>query len=145
MKSRFLLLTFMMLCVVSIAGCGTLDRLGNKNQAEQLSRSVTYYGSALRWARYREAVSYHVTQDAEFAEVDVEDLENFGVTSVEVLSKTIIPGAEEGGVTEAAIEIEISYFHKEQGTIRKVRLNQTWWYNAEIRRWSIETEFPKFK
>lgn len=142
MKPRFLLSMVMMLCVMSVAGC---DRLSKANQAEKLSQSVTHYGAALRWARHREAISYHVTRDAKFAEVNIEDLENFGVTSVEVLSKTITPSAEEGGVTEAAIVAEMSYFHKEQGTVRKLKLNQIWWYNAEIKRWLIETEFPEFK
>ncbi|MFT5425338.1 MAG: hypothetical protein ACI9ZT_000262 [Gammaproteobacteria bacterium] len=142
MKSGLLLSMLMTLCVMSMTGCETLS---NKNQAEKLSRSVTHYGAALRWARHREAISYHVTRDAKFAEVNIEDLENFGVTSVEVLSKTIVPSAEKGGVTEAAIVVEISYFHKEQGTVRKLKLNQIWWYNADIKRWLIETEFPEFK
>ena len=142
MKSGLLLSMVMTLCVMSITGCETLI---NKDQAEKLSRSVTHYSDALRWARYREAISYHVTRDAKFAEVSIEHLENFGVTSLEVLSKTIIPGAEKGGITEAVVVAEISYFHKEQGTVRKLKLNQIWWYNAKIKHWLIETEFPEFK
>lgn len=142
MKPGLLLSMVITLCVMSITGCETLS---NKNQAEKLSRSVTHYGAALRWARHREAISYHVTRDEKFAEVDIDQLENFGVTSFEVLSKTIIPSAEKGGVTEAVIDAEMSYFHKEQGTVRKLKLSQIWWYNAEIKRWLIETEFPEFK
>ena len=142
MKSGFFLSIVLTMCVLSIAGCKTLDL---KNQAEKLERSVTQYGAALRWARYREAISLHVTRDGKFAKVNLEHLENFGVTSFDIISKTIIPSSEEAGVNEAVIVAEMSYFHKEQGTVRKLKLNQIWWYNAEIKHWLIESDFPEFK
>ncbi|MFB3101040.1 MAG: hypothetical protein ACE1ZM_06310, partial [Gammaproteobacteria bacterium] len=100
---------------------------------------------ALRWARYREAISFHVTQEGKAAEVNVDYLDNFGVTSFEIISKVVVPSSEKGGINEAIIVAEISYFHKEQGTVRKLKLNQLWWYNPEIKRWLIETGFPEFK
>jgi hypothetical protein len=142
MESKILLSIFMAMSLMSIAGCKTLDI---KNQADKLDRSVTEYGAALRWARYREAINYHIARDGKTAGVSLDRLENFGVTSFEVISQTIIPSSEENGVNEAAIVAEMSYFHKEQGTVRKLKLNQIWWYNAEIKHWLIETEFPEFK
>ena len=91
MKSGFLLSIFVAVSVMSMAGCETLDM---KNQADKLERSVTQYGAALRWARHREAISFHVTRDEKFAEVNLDHLENFGVTSFEIISKTIIPRSE---------------------------------------------------
>ncbi|MCH8163171.1 MAG: hypothetical protein IIA99_03650 [Proteobacteria bacterium] len=77
--------------------------------------------------------------------MNLEYLENFSVTSFKIISKTIIPSSEKDGINEAVVVAEMSYFHKEQGTIRKSNLNQLWWYNAEIKRWLVETEFPEFK
>jgi hypothetical protein len=145
MKSGFLVSTILVITVVLMAGCGAMGALDARSQVEKLERSLTQYGAALRWARYREAISFHVTREEKFAEVDIENLENFGVTSFDVLSKVIVPSSEKGGVNEAAIVAEISYFHKEQGTVRKLKLNQIWWYNTKIKRWLIETDFPEFK
>lgn len=142
MKSGLLLSIFMTLCVISISGCETLDA---KNQLDRLERSLTQYGAALRWDRRREAISFHITRDGKTAAVDLEHLEKFGVTSFNIVSKALVPSSEKGGIDEAAIVAEMSYFHKEQGTIRKLKLNQIWWYNKEIKRWLVETDFPEFK
>ncbi len=142
MKTGILVSIVVVMCVMSVSGCGALEA---KNQADKFERSLTQYGAALRWGRLREAISFHVTQDGKVAAVNLEHLENFGVTSFDILSKVIIPNSEKNGVDEAAIVAEMSYFHKEQGTIRKSKLNQIWWYNAEIKRWLVETEFPEFK
>lgn len=139
---RFLASIVVVICVISISGCGSLQA---KNQSDKLERSLTQYGAALRWARHREAVSFHVTQEGKVAEVNLDHLENFGVTSFEIISKVIVPSSEKGGINEAIIVAEISYFHKEQGTVRKLKLNQLWWYNPEIKRWLVETGFPEFK
>lgn len=141
-KSLVLTVTVMCLCVMSISGCG---RIESRGQADKLERSVTEYFSALRWGLYREAVSFHVTRDEKFAEVDIDRLESIEVARVDIISKQIIPSSEEGGINEAIIEAELSYFLKDQGTLREVNLSQIWWYNAEIKHWLIETDFPEFK
>lgn len=142
MKSGLLLSIFMTLCVISISGCETLDA---KNQLDRLERSLTQYGAALRWERHREAISFHIVRDGKTAEVDLGHLEKFSVTSFDIVSKVVVPSSEKDGVNEAVIVAEMSYFHKEQGTIRKLKLNQIWWYNKEIKRWLVETDFPEFK
>ncbi|MCK5431762.1 MAG: hypothetical protein KAJ03_03410 [Gammaproteobacteria bacterium] len=142
MKSGLVLSIFMILCVISISGCGTLDA---KNQADKLERSLIHYASALRWGRHREAISFHIARDGKTAEVYLDHIEQFSVTSFEYISKKIIPSSEKEGITEAVIVAEMSYFHKEQGTIRKLQLNQIWWYNKDIKRWLVETDFPEFK
>lgn len=142
MKPGILVSIAVAICVMSISGCGTLSA---RNQADKLERSVTYYASALRWGRLQEAINYHMTQDGKSAEVNLEYLEQFSVTSLDVISKTIIPSAEKDGVTEADINFEMNYYHKEQGTVRKLKLNQVWWYSKKHNTWLIESDFPEFK
>ena len=145
MKSRFLQLIVVGMCLISISGCGAMGALDSRNLADKLERSLIHYASALRWGRHREAISFHVTRDGKTAEVYLDHIEQFSVTSFENISKKIIPSSEKDGITEAVIVAEMSYFHKEQGTIRKLQLNQIWWYNREISTWLIETDFPEFK
>jgi len=132
----------MCLCVLSTSGCG---RIVARGQADKLDRTVTEYASSLRWSFYREAISFHVSRDGKFAEVDIDQLESIAVTDFDIISKTIIPSSEEGGVNEAIIEAEVSYYHKSQGTLREMSLSQIWWYNEELKAWMIESDFPEFK
>jgi len=132
----------MCLCVMSISGCGRIEARG---QADKLERTVKEYASSLRWSYYREAVSYHVTRDGKFAEVDLEEIEKIEVTDFNIISQTIIPSSEEGGINEAIIVVEISYYHEDQGTLRVMDLEQIWWYNKEFKAWMIESDFPEFK
>lgn len=145
MKSRFLQLIVVTMCLISISGCGAMGALDSRNLADKLERSLTHYASALRWGRHREAVSFHVTRDGKTAEVYLDHIEQFSVTSFEFISKEIIPSSVKEGITEAIIIGEMKYFHKEQGTIRELDLTQIWWYNREINTWLIETDFPEFK
>lgn len=148
MKKRFLekplvlIITVMCLSVMSISGCG---RIESRGQADKLERSVTEYFSALRWGLYREAVSFHVTRNEKFAEIDIDQLERIEVVRVDIISKQIIPSSEEGGINEAIIEAELSYYLKDQGTLREINLSQIWWYNPKIKHWLIESDFPEFK
>jgi len=141
-KSLVLIVTAMCLSVMSISGCGRIEARG---QADKLDRTVTDYVSSLRWSYYREAVSYHVTRDGKYPEVDIEEIEKIEVTNFNILSQTIIPSLEEGGINEAIIEAEISYYHKDQGTLREMDIKQIWWYNEKFKAWMIESDFPDFK
>ncbi len=141
-KSLVLIVTAMCLCVMSISGCGRIEARG---QADKLDRTVSEYASSLRWSFYREAISYHVTRDGKFSEVDLEEVEKIEVTDFNILSQTIIPSSEEGGINEAIIKAEISYYHKDRGTLREIELEQIWWYNEKFKAWMIESDFPDFK
>jgi len=141
-KSLVLIVTAMCLCVMSISGCGRIEARG---QADKLDRTVTEYASSLRWSFYREAISYHVSRDGKLPEVDIDEIEKIEVTDFNILSKTIIPSSEEGGIDEAIIEAEVSYYHKDRGTLREIELKQIWWYNEKFKAWMIESDFPDFK
>ena len=141
-KSVALIVAVMCLCVLSTSGCGRIEARG---QADKLDRTVADYVSSLRWSYYREAVSYHVTRDGKFPEVNIEEIEKIEVTHINILSQTIIPSSVEGGINEAIIEAEISYYHKDQGTLREMDMEQIWWYNEKFKAWMIESDFPDFK
>ena len=142
MKSGSLVSIVMVTCLVLVSGCAVVKARG---QADKLDRTVKEYASSLRWSFYREAISFHVSRDGKFAEVDIDQLESIEVTDFNIISKTIIPSSEEGGVNEAIIEAEVSYYHKSQGTLREMSLSQIWWYNEEFKAWMIESDFPEFK
>ena len=62
------------------------------------------------------------------------------MTGIKVIQKVLSPDS-----TEAIVKTEISYFFKDQGTIRKLKLEQRWWVKEETNQWFIDGEFPVFK
>ena len=72
--------------------------------------------------------------------IDLAKIKQFNVTGINVLEKTIDPEA-----TEAIILTEISYYHKEYGTVKTIRQEQHWWRIPDESTWLIESEFPKFE
>lgn len=111
-----------------------------KNQVDKLNTALTQYGVALRWGHYNQAISYHMNRDGEQLLADRNNLEHYNVTAF----SPIDPVVNEDG-TEATIPVEIDYYDKEYGTLRKIKEIQYWWYSKESKRWLIESDFPAFK
>ena len=145
MKSESLVSIILVTSMLLVTGCGITEAVNARSQADKLDRSVTEYYQALRWGLYREAVSFHITRNEKFSEVDIDELERVEVAKVDIISKQIIPSSEEGGINEAVIEAELSYFLVDQGTLREMNMSQIWWYNPKFKHWLIESDFPEFK
>ena len=106
---------------------------------EALDASVTNYIVALRWGMYKEAYSYHYSPEGKQPPAKLDGLEEISVTGIEISEKLI-----NREHTEANVEIAITYFLKTQGTIKKIKLNQDWWFNKEHKQWFVDHPFPKF-
>lgn len=142
MRLHYFFLAVLSLCLTTVPGCKKTEI---KKQVSQFELAIDYYGAALRWGRHREAAALHVTKNQETQTINIEALKKIRVTRFKVLDKQIIPAADEHSTSEGSVIAEIEYFHEERGVIRKIMLNQEWWYNREIKRWLIDTEFPQFK
>lgn len=142
MKTNIKIFVLLIITIITVVGCKKLEL---KNQASKLDSSVIQYGASLRWERHQEMLSFHLTRDGKNPVVNIEDLENFGVTSFQIFSKQMIVPAAPDDAYAALVVAEVKYFDKSRGNLRKITLNQKWWYNKEIKRWLIETDPPEFK
>ncbi|MCG8379730.1 MAG: hypothetical protein MI865_09685 [Proteobacteria bacterium] len=111
-----------------------------KKKIQNLDAAITSYDVALRWAKYQDAYNYHVSPNGTQPPARLDYLENISIAGVNVLEKTINEDH-----TEAYVKTEISYFLKTEGTVRKIKLDQTWWVNEDTSQWFIDGEFPEFK
>jgi len=127
----------LLLSLIAMTGCAGANF---KNQVDKLDTALTQYGVALRWGHYNQAITYHMNRDGEQPLVDINNLEHFNITAF----RPIDPVVNEDGM-KATIQIEIDYYDKEYGVLRKIRETQYWWYNEEFKRWLIESDFPAFK
>ncbi|MDB9800148.1 hypothetical protein OAB90_00875 [bacterium] len=122
--------------IVSLGACKqymTTKRVNN------IEAAVTSYDVAMRWAQYSEAYAYHVSPDGIRPFTNLDLLEELSVTGVKVIEKTL-----NSENTEAVVKIEISYYFKDEGTIKKLKLQQRWWVKEETNQWFIDGDFPKF-
>ena len=141
MKKSIALTILLAVLMTHISACKTLK---SRDQADQLKNAVTYYGAALRWERHDQAFRFHLTQDGKTPTISSDYLKNFSITHFKILSKKLLPISEQN-VPQALVHIEVDYFNKTQGKIKKRAFKQNWWYNSEIRGWLIDEDFPKLE
>ncbi len=128
-----------LLCAVTLlSACNTGG--GTKNKITSLDDAINQYVFALRWGRYKDAHEYHAEADGGKPALPLDKLQQIRVTGHEIYEKNV---NEE--ITEAIVKGEINYYHTEYGTLRKLPLNQIWWYEPESKRWYLKGEMPKFR
>ncbi len=117
------------------------QRMAAREHSDDLNTAVIHYGADLRWGRYTDAYSYHIYRDGTRPKVDFENLKNIKVTSVEAIKPTI----NNDEVTEATVPFKIDYYDERYSTVNTINQTQYWWYNKEVKRWFIESDFPDLK
>lgn len=133
-------LFFKLVFIVLLASLSACKQYTTQKRANNIEAAITSYDVAMRWAQYPEAYSYHVSPNGTQPPANLEVLKELSITGVKVTEKLI---NEE--LTEANVKTEISYYFKDQGTIKKLKLHQRWWLKEETNQWFIDGEFPVFK
>lgn len=134
MLKRIYLLLFLSIFLVACNGSNI------KKKAINLDERIKQYNIALRWAMYDKLDKYHLTQEGEKKLIDRDLVENFRITSYKIRDKTV-----NEDISEATVKGEISYYNNEVGTLKKMPYEQIWWYDADIKVWFVESDFPVFK
>ena len=138
MNLRNLLLAFAFIQCVACADMRA--NMNIRNHADGLSTTLDEYGADLRWGRYRQAYTYHIHHDGTQPQFNLEQLENYSVTSFRPANPVLNSDA-----TEAVIPVEIEYYNEQYGMVRKFKDTQKWWFNGKEEKWFTEADFPVFK
>jgi hypothetical protein len=136
MKNSGVFLVLFLLMIL-LQSCNTFKV---RETVAALENSITNYNVALRWGMYKDAYSYHFSPDGKQPPAKLDDLEEISVTGIEVTEKVINTDH-----TEADVESTITYFLKTQGIIKKIKLNQKWWFNEQYKQWFVDHPFPDLK
>ena len=134
-NSRVFFVLFLL--IMLLQSCNTFKV---RETVAALEDSITNYNVALRWGMYKDAYSYHYSPEGKQPPAKLDSLEEISVTGIEVTEKIINQDH-----TEANVDSTITYFLKTQGTIKKIKLNQKWWFNEEYKQWFVDHPFPDFK
>jgi len=130
----FFLIPFSLM--ILLVSCNSLKV---REQITSLDDSISNYNVALRWGMYKDAYSYHYSPKGIQPPAKLDDLEQISVTGVEVTEKKISTEH-----NEAYIETVVTYFLQTERSIKKIKLNQRWWFNEEFKKWFIDNAFPEF-
>ena len=130
----FFLISFLLM--ILLVSCNTFKV---REQIISLDDSISNYNVDLRWGMYKDAYSYHYSPKGIQPQAKLDNLEQISVTGVEVTEKKI--NIEHN---EAYVEIVITYFFQTEGSIKRIKLNQRWWFNEKFKQWFIDNAFPEF-
>ena len=136
MKNKYIFFVLFLLTML-LQSCNTFKV---RETVAALEDSITNYNVALRWGMYKDAYSYHYSPEGKQPPAKLDSLEEISVTGIEVTEKIINQDH-----TEANVDSTITYFLKTQGTIKKIKLNQKWWFNEEYKQWFVDHPFPDLK
>ena len=126
--------------ILTLPGCARMEA---QKKVEGLESAINHYSFKLRWALYDQAVAYHINRDGETPKVDIDALEDIKVAEFNVKEIRINENVETEQ-TDALVIAELNYYLESYGIIKKLKLQQTWWYDDENKHWFTESEFPKF-
>jgi hypothetical protein len=127
---------FLFILISSLTACNAYQA---KKKMGSLERTLTSYNVALRWAEHKTLYSYYVSPNGTQPPADLDALQEISVTGIEEVDKNV---NEEQ--TKANVKIVVKYYLKTEGNIKKLKLDQEWWYNEPNKQWFIDGEFPKF-
>ena len=136
-KRRTLLRLPPALGLALLAGCqATRENM----RASDLQTTVLLYLKSLRWGNYGTAATLVRRPDGSLPPRDVSRLEGLRVTHFDF---ELLGG--EPGSTEATMIATLDYYWEDQGNIRRVAQQGTWWWDAEMRRWFLADGLPDFE
>jgi uncharacterized lipoprotein YehR (DUF1307 family) len=126
-----------LILILALTACG--DSAVRK-KVENLDTVIDEYAYALRWMRKNDAVAYHKKQDGTRPHIDSSAMDVIRVTGFTIKEKTL-----NADMTGATVVGELVYYHNEYGTLKTITYTQSWWYDAEAKKWYNESDFPQFK
>ncbi len=131
--------TIFLAVLIALCFLTACQKVQTQKKLENFERSVTSYEVALRWAMHEDAYSYHISSEGVRPEVDLEKMNNINVTGINVIDRAV-----NDDQSEAIIKIVIMYYFKNEGTVKKLNLEQEWWYSEDNKQWFIKSDFPPF-
>ncbi len=130
---KLILVFLLALTIVACNGAGT------RKKAAGLQMAMDEYVAALRWGRFDKAKEYHIDKEGNRPEIESSQLEYIRVSGHKVKAKTV---NEE--IDEATMQFEMQYYHNEYATLKKIIVDQQWWFDEDAKAWFLSSDFPKF-
>jgi len=133
MTKRTLLLMYLL---ATLGGCAAL---GKTNQMSLLDPTLSAYTGAIRWGSIETAAGFARPRNGRKNEVNQNAFVGLKVTGYKVRINRIDENA-----VEANVSISFTFYHDDQGSIREVEQNSTWYYSSTDKTWYLDGFVPDF-
>jgi hypothetical protein len=110
------------------------------NRLAALDASIKTFAKLMRWGEYDSVADYLRSRDGTPTAVSLAQFKSLRITRFEVASQTM---ATTGDKAQAHYRIE--YYREEAGIVRSLQYDQSWWHDAEAKRWFSDTALPAFE
>ncbi len=127
---------FVLTLAITLVAC---NGMSTRAKGDGLMTAMDDYIAALRWGRFDKAKEYHLNKDGKRPEIDTSQLDHIRVTGEKFRKKTV-----NEALDEATVQVEVEYYNTDYGTLKKLMLNQVWWYQEETKSWYLSSDFPEF-
>jgi hypothetical protein len=143
--------------VLTLSGCGPVERIKAAEYGTQLSDTTRTYSKAIRWSEF-EAARQFLRRQPEVADAPprpagarvrpgstvklspiTRDLSKIKVTKARIIQQVV---SKDG--LDAEVGMEVEYFHDDLRNVTKIIDIQHWWYDQEIGRWFLDGDIPDF-
>lgn len=115
---------------VWLAGCGEDPR------KQSMSGTLRLYERSIKWGVYSDA-QLMVSQPR-----SREQLEEYA--DIKVISYEVVQQELSDDLDELKQEVEIKFYHNQQGVIKTLRDHQRWTYDEERKVWELQSGLPDF-
>lgn len=132
MRTAFTLM--LMACLV--VGCASM---ADSKKMSQLEARQKQFAKAIRWGAYDLAASMIRIREDEQPEIDLAGYESIRVTAYEEFG-----GGMNAEQNEGINVVLFHFYHRESGSVHKIRHTQLWWYDDETHAWYLDGGLPDF-
>ena len=138
MRNLLIRISVVALLTTMLTACGGLP-LGKADRATVFDAAINNYRKLIRWGYYDEAAKYLRTPAGKPFAADLKNAARYRVTDYTVSNQFL---ADDG--KQARVIASIDYYELDSGVIRSMHDAQNWWYDAEGKRWYLQTPLPQF-
>ena len=140
MPLRFYLpLAGLVLMTLGVGGCASGPPVMPKERALALEQSAETYRKLIRWSDFAAACQYYRPRTGEAQPIDPSRFEGWKVSTYDVGDAAI--GKD---FLDAQYAAEMTFFSKDTGRAGSLHEVQRWWFDAETKRWYLESPPPDF-
>lgn len=139
LKRGHILVPVLQLCALLLAGCASVES-SLERRLELFEQTTFRFENAIRWGHYELANEFIKSQENDQTTPDFSKLQNFRVSSYELLKSSIAPDELQAWQT-----VEIKYYNVNTLVEKTLVYEQQWTYDTLEKRWYLNGGFPLLK
>ena len=142
--TKFLRKLISLILVVNLMSCSSFEeqspeRTDRNSRISSLEAAIKTFSNSVKFAYYDEVFRFQQLPGGNRIDYQVNQLTGYRVVDYKNLSKLL----SDDGIN-ARVVSELKYYHIDDGKLKQILFEQSWWYNPIRNKWFLKTPFPLF-